>query len=301
MRSDNASLACRFKQVLDEPETPLWFPRLSRVLAYCEWTRLREHGIDQTNYGTNRVLSKTPDVERLTILTVENSFEDAGTEKIHVEELSHAAWETIAKDAVPLRINEIDGPPVTVILNEAFGAIAAVSSLSDSVFALVRSIHLLRSDGLGEYDISFSEPHIPFSIFVSIPQRRSPYDFIRVAEGIIHEAMHLQLTLIEKKVSLISDASKKFYSPWRDELRPVHGVLHGLYVFGVLREFYGSLEKLDLFEKNIDLISDRQETIGKQIEQVKLFGFEPSLSDDGQALVRRILHPQENHRENPLP
>jgi hypothetical protein len=45
--------------------------------------------------------------------------------------------------------------------------------------------------------IRYSSPAIPFSIFVSVPPADERNVVARLAEAIIHEAMHLQLTLIE--------------------------------------------------------------------------------------------------------
>ena len=50
-----------------------------------------------------------------------------------------------------------------------------------------------------------------------------------------------QLTLIEAVVPLISGSPTTAFSPWKLEERPIQGVLHGLYVFGVIFQALGSL------------------------------------------------------------
>lgn len=47
------------------------------------------------------------------------------------------------------------------------------------------------------YDVSHSTPVLPLSIFVSVPGADERHAELRLAESIIHEAMHLQLTFIE--------------------------------------------------------------------------------------------------------
>jgi HEXXH motif-containing protein len=59
---------------------------------------------------------------------------------------------------------------------------------------------------------------------------------LRLAESIIHEAMHLQLTFIESHVRLIKSTGATAYSPWKRSGRPAGGLLHGLYVFAVIHE-----------------------------------------------------------------
>ncbi len=64
---------------------------------------------------------------------------------------------------------------------------------------------------------------------------------LRLAEGILHECMHLQLTLVEATVPMVSSADERYHSPWRGTMRPSQGVLHGLYVFRVIQDFQRAL------------------------------------------------------------
>ncbi len=273
-----------------DPETPVWLPELTTVLADRGWATLSEaFGIDGANYGTNRVLCRCASVPRRVGFAISKRDGSGVREsEIIVEELPATSWWTIAKDAEPLTLDELNGPTVRQILGDAFAAINAVSSLHSSVFSIVRSLHLLRSDSLDEYDISFSEPYLPFSIFVSVPHKRCADDFLRVAEGIIHEAMHLQLTLMEKEIFLIHGEPKQFYSPWREEFRSVYGIVHGLYVFGVLRQYYGCLIQDRTFEEHREFVTDRYATIGEQISEVTGLDYEDALTEVGHAIINRI-------------
>jgi HEXXH motif-containing protein len=86
------------------------------------------------------------------------------------------------------------------------------------------------------YDVSHSDPELPFCIFISLPQPGEADAALRVAEAILHESMHLQLTMIELCVPLIARDLLGGYSPWKHEVRPVSGLLHGLYVFAVIHQ-----------------------------------------------------------------
>lgn len=103
-----------------------------------------------------------------------------------------------------------------------------------AVGTLVRSVHRVAPKAPG-YDLSHSEPGLPFSVFVSIPAGE-PSDAMRVAESLLHEAMHLQLTLIERHAPLITGEGEA-YSPWQQCVRPIQGIVHGLYVFGAIDDW----------------------------------------------------------------
>jgi HEXXH motif-containing protein len=60
-------------------------------------------------------------------------------------------------------------------------------------------------------------------------------------EMLVHEFCHNKLRLLQEAVSLISDKYLNrsiFYSPWRDEPRPIDGLMHGLYVFSSIAGFW---------------------------------------------------------------
>ena len=97
---------------------------------------------------------------------------------------------------------------------------------------MARKVHLL--DSAPGYDVSHSEPEWHHRIWVSVPDRADEVGALRFAEGVIHEAMHLELTQLELDRPMIEDGTAMMQSPWRDELRPIGGVLHGLFVFACL-------------------------------------------------------------------
>jgi HEXXH motif-containing protein len=119
-------------------------------------------------------------------------------------------------------------------LQEAADVLGTVDGLVDTLGLLVRKVHLLEAP-IG-YDVSHSDPELPFSIFISLPQPGETDGVPRLAEAILHESMHLQLTMIELQVPLIADDLERLYSPWKHEVRPISGLLHGLYVFAVIHQ-----------------------------------------------------------------
>ena len=108
-----------------------------------------------------------------------------------------------------------------------------------TVTGMCRSLHPLISND-GEIDVSFSDPALPFSIFVSCPPVHTQYRVERLTESIVHEALHLQLSLFERAEPLIvkNNDETLVHSPWKGERRTLQGLLHGIYVFGNLRSFW---------------------------------------------------------------
>ena len=91
-----------------------------------------------------------------------------------------------------------------------------------------------------DFDTSYSDPSLPLSVFVSCPLPAERNRVERLAENIVHEALHLQLSLVERIQPLVIDDSDEelVVSPWKEEWRTVRGLLHAVYVFGNLRSFW---------------------------------------------------------------
>ena len=124
-------------------------------------------------------------------------------------------------------------------LADALELAGTVLPFKGTVAGLCRSLHVLVASGR-DLDVSYSEPSLPFSVFVSCPPAAERYRVERLAENVLHEALHLQLTLVESIEPLVIDVPDEspVFSPWKGEWRSVRGLLHAVYVFGNLRCFW---------------------------------------------------------------
>jgi HEXXH motif-containing protein len=127
------------------------------------------------------------------------------------------------------------------IIEEAAALIRVVPELDAIIRQCVQEILVLRAPD-DSFDVSHSEPQWATRIFVSIP-RPSVVAALRVAEAIVHEAMHLNLTFLEERIQLIAK-TRLLYSPWKVKDRPASGVLHGLYVFVCIYRFFAQISRL---------------------------------------------------------
>ena len=127
-------------------------------------------------------------------------------------------------------------------LAKSLDLIGTVRPLLGTIAGTCRSLHVLLPPSPG-VDVSCSEPSLPHSIFVSCPPATEDARVERVAESLVHEALHLQLSLVERLEPLVGEICREeqVFSPWRGEGRTVGGLLHAVYVFGNLRCFWGQV------------------------------------------------------------
>ena len=262
--------------ILDS-SAPLWWPGLAGRLVddLC-----LERGLDLTSYSTSTWITRGA-ISPQRLIAVRNARR-IGTQAV-VEVLSPAVQQRY--DICGCRFWEVDelaqGAALD-LLAVALNEIAAVPDLADTVGQLARRIHLLVPND-DAYDVNFSEPELPFSVFVSIPRRPPKKMRWRVAEAIVHEAGHMQLSLVERIVPLITAPQEQHYSPWRKVARSVSGVLHGLYVFGVIAEWMTRCSAPGSH------VRQRLADIAREVKQIDDFPEASGLTHAGAALARSIL------------
>lgn len=134
---------------------------------------------------------------------------------------------------------DIDDMGFLATLTRSLDLIRAAAPLLGTVSGICRSLHVVLAPD-GDFDVSFSDPCLPFSVFVSCPPAGEQDRVERLAENLVHEALHLQLSLMETIEPLVVGLpeEKPVFSPWKGEGRTVLGLLHAVYVFGNLRCFW---------------------------------------------------------------
>lgn len=287
------SLSDQIKASLERSDIPPWLPELTDKLVEVEWERLnRETGLTLDTYSTARVSNGNASA-RLAVVRDLPAGHNRGERKTFIRIESPTA--DLVRLYQGMGVNfytaeEMAGSGVLDCLEEAIQIIRHVPSLWRTVNTLVRSLHVLRPTD-DEHDISFSEPHIPFSVFVSVPCQRIRNDVLRVAEAMVHESMHLQLTLIEKTAPLLACTRRKYFSPWRGEYRSAQGVLHALYVFRVVDHLLRELLLSScLRSEELSYARERRTQIAAQMREVESFRNCPDLTIHGFNLIGRLLY-----------
>lgn len=259
---------------IGQASEPLWWPSLTNALVVAQSSGAEPYSTGAQNTSDRTDASSFTDVR---------SRDGAGL-RLRLEFLGRAqAKGFVARGLNLYEIDEVRESSCLQTLSDALTLVACVPSLGKSIQMLVKSMHLLRPDG-PTIDTSFSEPRLPFSIFVSVPPIRIESDASRVAEAIVHEAMHLQLSLLERQMPLIGKFGIATYSPWRGEIRDASGLLHALYVFRVVFDWLGLIcEQLPLYA------SRRRHEIEQQVREVDWPCLMPALTPAGTTLADRLL------------
>jgi HEXXH motif-containing protein len=185
-----------------------------------------------------------------------------------------------------LRQSAIEDQADTIAAAERW--IDLVPSLSSAVRGSVEQVFLLQARE--EYDVSHSEPCWPSWIFVSVPRAIGLVPSLRLAENVVHEAMHLRLTELEALRPLVADLATRLHSPWKREPRQLQGILHGLYVFVCISAFFRQLLAIQGLTADCrGHMQGRLDCIEKETAAVPLDGLAEGLTDSGRRFLPDIL------------
>lgn len=272
----------------------------------CAWTReapanLRRHAPSGAqawhNYSTARHLA---DLDPVVVRTV--GFPDLEIDSgMQIELLPEALTGRFRKRGLELASEEgMNETRFQGVLSNALDLIRSVPPLLGTVAGLCRSLHVLVATDM-EFDSSYSDPSLPFSIFVSCPPPTALNRVERMTENIVHEALHLQLSLVEaaEPLALKNQEDKHLFSPWKNEPRTVHGILHGVYVFGNLRYFWNCAASIT---PQYSAFAERRiEEIDRELATVAQLPRNPALTAMGQQLAKSLLHsrPQSQQSRSP--
>lgn len=131
-------------------------------------------------------------------------------------------------------------PQAKELISKAFEVIEAYNPhLKEEIIQLSPVIVLIQ-DPLSPPDqfVSFSDNETPGALYICIRHKDSfatPYD---IADAIIHEHRHQKLYLLERYAPVINSNFPYVFSPWKQEIRPVSGLFHAVFVFDELQRFW---------------------------------------------------------------
>ena len=196
-------------------------------------------------------------------------------------------------DAVGVSLDESDSTVSASIdvLRQAWRVVHNVwPGLSSSIRYLVRCVHLLKAPSQ-ELDCSYSTPDLPFSVFLSVPGHATRARIERVTEALVHETMHLQLTLVERRLPLVESGRPEIiaFSPWRGSERSVRGVLHALDVFVVVQRLWQLAVRKTPCGLDREFAEGRVRAIREEVVRTRHLAASPGLSRKGRQLVRQLL------------
>ena len=252
---------------------------------------LNPFDLEFESYGTARMVAQSAKEVRQTIGTVHPPNGETGG-PILLECLPSRAGAEL--EAVGLSLRDVGHSAVLAsigILKQARRSVHAVwPELSASIGYLVRCIHLIEAPSPA-LDCSYSRPDLPFSVFLSVPNQGARARIERLAEALVHETMHLQLSLVERGIPLIESAraGTVAFSPWWGGERHVRGVLHALYVFVVVQRLWQRATRRAPCGLDREFAEARVRAIRDEVREARHLAASPGLSPEGRQLVRRLL------------
>ena len=260
----------------------------------CGWhrlapARLRRQAVGSVSawqdYSTARFVD---DLDPIVLHTVgvSNSPLGSGVQVELLPEVVDRSWRNLGLEfATESDMSNMGFPQM---LENSLDLIRMVPPLHGTVAGLCRSLHVLVASGR-DFDVSCSDPSLPFSVFVSCPPATERNRVERLAENIVHEALHLQLTLVETIESLVIDVPNEppVFSPWRNERRNALGLVHAVYVFGNLRHFWKCVAAK--LPESSSFAQSRIETIDSEMDAAKQLLGCRTLTATGRRLATSFL------------
>lgn len=264
---------------------PLWNNELTKLLVENKWEELSSNYNPKNSYEYS-IAGCIHNIGSQTEISIPICESVSGMKLVLPSIIPEQFYEKHG-----LELAKIDNTSVVEII-KVKSALAVLQQDPEVYFfinTILKSVQILKSED-SETDISYSHPDIPFSIFFSVCEEHSLISDLRVAESILHEAMHLYLTLIENRVPLIELNTKEVYfSPWRDEERPVKGVLHGLFVFRAILYFYSKILK-NIFSNEVEeFLRRRINEINTEINLLNNFPKAIGLTMKGKKMSTMLL------------
>ncbi|MFK3888827.1 cyclophane-forming radical SAM/SPASM peptide maturase YhhB [Sphingomonas sp. NPDC079357] len=125
------------------------------------------------------------------------------------------------------------------LVDEALGIIEAWRPAVARELRLICSAVQFVRDPTAHPDkiVSFSDDSVPGALYVSIVQGDGLIDAYDLADSLVHEYRHQKLYLFER-LHPTTFQGALVVSPWREDLRPVSGLLHAAFVFVELGRFW---------------------------------------------------------------
>ncbi len=274
---------------IESPSSSMWFPTLTKQLVSDGWkTIYQKYGIQESNYSTETMLHGR--IGDLITATACLSPTTKLLPSINIYPMPEEIVDMYSySGSRPYSFEILKNSTVLQCLQESLDILAAIPTVYETVSHLVACLHIIQPED-DDFDISYSLPNIPFSIFVSVPSKRMENDILRIAEAILHEAMHLQLTLIEQCVPMIIETDKSYFSPWKNEQRHPRGVLHAIYVFCVIKQFFELLIKQGISTSTNQYLNERCNVISNQLAEINDFRNCQYLTESGKILTNRLLN-----------
>ncbi|HEX5120262.1 MAG TPA: HEXXH motif-containing putative peptide modification protein [Pseudonocardiaceae bacterium] len=123
---------------------------------------------------------------------------------------------------------------------------------------------------------------------------------LELAETLVHEFQHSKLNAVARLVDLVEDdTGGRFYAPWRPDPRPLSGMLHGIYAFVSVAEFWlAQADQVPPSPNGALLLAHRRRQVAWALESM---AGSTGLTEAGDELVAAVRHRLRVCLSDPIP
>jgi len=227
-------------------------------------------------------------IQRLMMWTNEHVF------SVRLDDLD--PYRGLYEPVLPQRLGPAEVDAWRALLDQAWRLI--VHHLPDIADALSAGI-----------DSLVPRPAVPFRMpsastgeaFGSVIIARPP-DAASLAATLVHEFQHVRLGGLLHLIRLHDeDPSERFYTPWRDDPRPIAGVLQGVYAFFGVTAFWRALARADTKEPDRRVVFEFAYWREQTWRVLCVLRDDPVLTPAGRRLVDGIAERLSPWQDEPVP
>jgi len=200
------------------------------------------------------------------------------------------------------QVRSVDAESYTQWRQTLSGAAELISSIDSSAWQevanLVSAIVPVRTDTYKRH-LSCSSTDLPGVVWMSWTP-----DTLQIAEALIHEAGHNKLYLYELDGPLIANnRGARLQSPWRNDLRPPRGLLHGAFAFSGVATVWTELLESDVLssENRKRVRQDRAVFRSQVLESISTIESNCTLTSTGKKIVGKIKESVDQMPNEDLP
>ena len=151
------------------------------------------------------------------------------------------------------------------------------------VQAFFRGVFPITS-GPGHWN-SASTDAIPLALQLTIPEVSTP---LPLGESVVHETAHVKLDLLMTMVPLLENSAERIHRhPWREDLRPLSGVLMGAHAFLNVLLYYRRMVEAGLGGSEAERELARRQS--EVLTALELLSERGRFTDDGLALFEGMI------------
>jgi HEXXH motif-containing protein len=185
-------------------------------------------------------------------------------------------------------------------------ACSMLSSVADALWISVQPVvsSIVPLQAPADVNLSATSAEVLGCICTSLPVQSAV-----LAETLVHEAAHTTLHILSDgtKYWESKENEQLYNSPWRDDLRPISGMVHGIFAFLAVADFWALLLSYGGAAEFERLGRKRLRTVSMQLEEALIEVMEaPGLTEEGRCLLaaaeqnlRRLKDASNSYELNP--